>query len=157
MKSQTYDRDFLRWTEQQAALMRAGKVSELDFEHIIEEIESMGNEQKFALQSLFRQILQHLLKLQLSPATDPRAGWIEEVSEFRDQAQARMDATPSLAHYAPALFEKAWQLVQRSAQKSFSAHNERVVVPAECPFTLDQVLDIDFIPAQAAPGNRFGP
>jgi hypothetical protein len=148
MCSSTYEHDFLLWTEQQAALLRAGKLSELDIEHIREEIESMGKEQKLALQSLLRMILVHLLKLDLSPATEPRAKWIEEVLEFRAQAENRLEDTPSLRHYADELFAKAWPQARRIAQKSFELHGEQVQVPAECPYTLEQVLDPDFLPAQ---------
>lgn len=107
MTSCTYETDFLHWTQEQAAALRAGQFTALDWEHIAEELEDMGREQKLALQSLLRQILVHLLKLQLSPQWTPRAKWIEKIIEFRDQAQARIEATPSLAHYAPELFEKA--------------------------------------------------
>lgn len=146
MKSQTYQQDFLRWTEEQSALFHAGNIADLDFEHIFEEIEDMGKEQKVALQSLFRNIIVHLLKLELSPAIDPRPKWIEEVTEFRDQAQTRIDETPSLKHYSDGLLEKAWQQAHRAAGKSFEAYGEKVLIPAECPYTLAQVLNSDYFP-----------
>lgn len=146
MSSSLYEQDFLLWTEQQAALLRAGKISDLDIGNILEEIEGMGKEQKLALQSLMRMILVHLLKLDLSPSRDPRAKWIEEVLEFRTQAETRLDDTPSLRHYADELFAKAWPQARRIAQKSFEIHGENVAVPVECPYTLEQVLDADFLP-----------
>lgn len=146
MGSLVHEQDFLLWTEQQAALLRAGRVGELDMESILEELEDMGREQKMALQSLLRMILVHLLKLDLSPAKTPRAKWIEEVLEFRAQAESRMDNTPSLAHYADDLFRKAWPQARRIAQKSFEAHGEVVDPPPECPYSLEQVLDADFLP-----------
>jgi hypothetical protein len=149
MKSQTYQQDFLRWAEEQSALFRAGNIADLDLENIFEEIEDMGKEQKLALQSLFRNILVHLLKLDLSPASDPRPTWIEEVTEFRDQAQTRIDETPSLKHYSDELFAKAWQQARRAAGKSFEAYGEDVFIPAECPYSLAQVLNSDYFPENA--------
>lgn len=146
MKSPIHDQDFLQWTEEQAMLLRAGRMAELDVENILDEIEDMGREQKMALQSLMRMILVHLLKLDLSPAHGPQAKWIEEVLEFRAQAESRLDDTPSLAHYADELFRKAWPQARRIAQKSFEAHGETAELPAECPYTLEQVLDPDFLP-----------
>ena len=108
MIAATYETDFLRWTQEQSALLRAGRWADLDREHIAEELDDMGREQQLALQSLLRQILLHLLKLEYSPARAPRTQWAEEIIEFRDQAQARIDATPSLKHHAPDLYEKAW-------------------------------------------------
>jgi predicted DNA-binding ribbon-helix-helix protein len=146
MRSPTHEEDFLLWTEEQASLLRAGRIAELDVENILDEIEDMGREQKMALQSLMRMILVHLLKLDLSMARDPRAKWIEEVLEFRAQAESRLDDTPSLRHYADELFRKAWPQARRIAQKSLEAHGEVAELPAECPYTLEQVLDADFLP-----------
>lgn len=146
MRSQTHETDFLRWTEEQAALLRAGRLAEADIENILEEIEDMGKEQKVALQSLFRQILIHLLKLDFSPAPAPRAAWIEEVFEFRAQAETRIEETPSLKHYAGDLFARAWPQARRGAANAFEAHGERVEIPADCPYTLAQVLDTNFLP-----------
>lgn len=150
MKSQTYDHDFLRWTEEQSVLLRSGRFAELDYEHILEELEEMGKEQKVALQSLFRQIIIHLLKLELSLAVDPRAKWIEEVTEFRDQAQTRIEETPSLNHHAPELFDKAWKQARRAAGKSFEAYCETVDISNDCPYSMEQVLNTDFIPGISA-------
>lgn len=146
VKSQTYQQDFLRWTEEQSALFRAGNIAELDLENIFDEIEDMGKEQKVAVQSLFRNIIVHLLKLDLSPAIDPRPKLIEDVTEFRDQAQTRIEETPSLKHYADELFEKAWQQARRAAGKSFEAYGEDVLIPSECPYSLIQALNSDYFP-----------
>ncbi|MDZ7621935.1 MAG: DUF29 domain-containing protein [Candidatus Competibacteraceae bacterium] len=153
MKSQIYEKDFLYWTEEQTALMRAGRWMELDYEHILEELEDMGKEQKIALQSLLRQILVHLLKIDLSPATALKAKWIEEIIEFRDQAQTRIDETPSLKHHAEDLFAKAWRQARRGAVKSFVAYGEDVEVPETCPYSIDQVLDSDYFPGSKEKGD----
>ena len=87
----------LRWSEEETTLLRAGRFADLDHEHILEELEAMDREQRRALQSLFRQILIHLLKLDLSPATNPRGNWVDDLVELRAQAQARLEDTPSLA------------------------------------------------------------
>lgn len=143
---QADETDFLDWIQTQTALLRAGRLESLDREQIAEELEDMGREQKLALQSLLRQILLHLLKLHLSPARAPRAKWIEEIIEFRDQAHARIEVTPSLAHYSPELFDKAWHQARRAAVKSFDLYGERVQVPEVCPYSLEQALDPDYFP-----------
>ena len=148
MISALYEQDFLRWTEQQAALLRAGRLADLDIEHLREEIEDMGKEQKLALQSLLRMILVHLLKLEFSPAHDLRNQWIEEVLGFRAQAENRLEDTPSLRHYADELFAKAWPQARKIARKSFEIYGENMQVPVECPYTLEQVLGSDFLPDQ---------
>jgi hypothetical protein len=58
-----YDRDFVLWTEQQAATPRRAKGSNmpLDWENLAEEIESLGKSDRRALSSQIRRILHHLL------------------------------------------------------------------------------------------------
>ncbi len=147
--SATYETDFLIWTQEQSALLRAGHWAAIDQAHIAQELEDMGREQKLALQSLLRQILMHLLKLDYSPAKAPKAHWAEEIIEYRDQAQARIDATPSLKHHAPELFDKAWLQARRAVEKTFALHRETVTVPERCPYSLEQVLNPDFFPDSA--------
>ncbi|MBK1703822.1 hypothetical protein CKO40_04500 [Halochromatium glycolicum] len=148
MTSGLYETDLLRWSEEQANLLRAGRLDELDIGNLLEELEDMGREQKVALQSLLRQILIHLLKLQCSPATAPRGKWVDELIEFRAQAQTRLEEAPSLKHYADDLFEKAWRQARRGAAKSFEAYGETGEIPGSCPFSLQQCLDDDYIPAK---------
>lgn len=146
MKSPIYEKDFLLWSEQQAAALRAGNLAALDKDGLLEELEDMGNERKEALQSLIRNILAHLLKLEYSSATDPRAGWVEEITEFRAQAETKLDDTPSLKHYAEGLHQKAWPQARKMVEKSFRVYQEKAKLPNSCPYTLDNVLDYDFFP-----------
>ena len=146
MKSPIYEKDFLLWSEQQAAALRAGNLLALDKDGLLEELEDMGNERKEALQSLIRNILAHLLKLEYSSATAPRAGWVEEITEFRAQAETKLDDTPSLKHYAEGLYQKAWPQARKMVEKSFRFYQEKAKLPNHCPYTLDNVLDYDFFP-----------
>ncbi len=47
--STTYDTDFYAWANEQASLLRSGKLAEADIAHIAEEIESMGTPEKLEL------------------------------------------------------------------------------------------------------------
>ena len=49
--SPLYERDFYAWANEQAALLRDGKLAQADIEHIAEEIESMGRTEKRELVS----------------------------------------------------------------------------------------------------------
>jgi Domain of unknown function DUF29 len=106
----------------------------------------MGNERKEALQSLLRNILAHLLKLHYSNAAQPRRGWVEEISEFRAQAETKMSDTPSLRHHASELYVKAWPQARKIVERSLKTFGEEADLPLECPYTLEQVLDYDFLP-----------
>jgi len=57
-----YEADFYAWANQQAALLRSGKLSAADIAHIAEEIESIGKSEKRELVSRLTVLLLHLLK-----------------------------------------------------------------------------------------------
>jgi len=42
----SYEKDVVAWASEQAALLRAGKFSELDIEHIADEVEDVGRSEK---------------------------------------------------------------------------------------------------------------
>ena len=58
----TYQNDFYSWTQQQAAFLKARQFNELDFDNLIEEIETIRRSEKRALESRLAVLLQHLLK-----------------------------------------------------------------------------------------------
>lgn len=74
-----YDTDFLAWSKQQAEALRAamgnGSNQRLDLGNLAEEIEDLGKSVRRELQSQIRRIVRHLLKLEHSPAKEPRRGW----------------------------------------------------------------------------------
>jgi hypothetical protein len=42
----SYEKDVVAWANEQAALLRAGKLSAIDVEHIAEEIEDVGKSEQ---------------------------------------------------------------------------------------------------------------
>ncbi len=47
--AELYDKDFAEWTRHNAELLRAGRTSEADLEHIAEEIEDLGKRERRGL------------------------------------------------------------------------------------------------------------
>lgn len=141
-----YDQDFYAWTQQQAALLKAGRLSDVDVEHLREEIEDLGGEQKRALRSQLRHLLTHLLKLRCSPADNPRRGWMEEVSNARAEIEDRLDGSPSLKAHVDELLADVWPRARRQAIVQMANHGEHPDVPAACPFTPAQAVDDDYWP-----------
>ena len=95
-----YDEDFLAWTKEQAEALRSatrgGSNQALDWDNLAEEIESLGSSQKLAMSSQMRRIVHHLLKLQFSPARDPRRGWSESIIDARSEIEDLLRNSPSL-------------------------------------------------------------
>jgi len=81
-----YDQDFYAWANEQAGLLRAGRSSEADIEHIAEEIESIGRSEKRELVSRLTEALLHLLKWQYQPALRGNS-WRLILEEQRNQLE----------------------------------------------------------------------
>ncbi len=84
-----YDLDIYAWSQRQGALLRrlaAGERvndADLDWPNIAEEIETVGRSERAALRSHILNVIEHLMKLQSSPATEPRPGWQETIDRAR--------------------------------------------------------------------------
>jgi Domain of unknown function DUF29 len=123
-----YETDFFAWTEQQAeALRRAGVArvnAPLDWENIAEEIESLGKRDRREAMSLVKSILEHLIKLAASPATEPRAGWRKELGAFRDQLAGVLDDSPSLRRALPDWIVAIWPRAMAAARENLAENGE---------------------------------
>ncbi len=64
---QSYQQDFYAWTIHNAWLLRQGKLSEIDHEHIAEELEGMARSEKRQIANRLAVLLAHLLKWEHQP------------------------------------------------------------------------------------------
>ena len=94
-KSTLYDRDFYAWSRQQAELLRAGKLTEADIEHIAEEIDSMGRTEKRELINRLTVLLLHLLKWRYQSGKRGPS-WEASIANQRDDIVDHLDDNPSL-------------------------------------------------------------
>jgi Domain of unknown function DUF29 len=135
-----YDEDFYVWTEIQADLLRARRFDALDLENLIEEVEGLGDAKKSAVLSNATVIVEHLLKLQYSPAQDPRSGWIDSVLEHRNRLE--FDLTPRLRQILQDELARVYAIARRTAERRLRVHGEdaaAAALPATCPYTPDQI------------------
>jgi len=140
------DDDFYAWTQEQASALRQAAQARLnlpvDWTTVAEEVEQMGNSERAELVSAMARIIEHLLKLEHSPATDPRRGWRQSVEEHRLRVAIGLDLSPSLKSQLAFLASKAWRYGRKYAAQGLERDRfaERDL-PAECPYTVDQILD----------------
>jgi len=144
MASALHDTDPYLWTQQQAALLKAGRWSEIDADLVAEEIADMGNEIRNACFSFIRRILEHLLKLQHSIQQDPRDHWRTEVATFRVDLKDRLTRSIENQIDLGKLYPQAVRLAVTALGRQEPAFARQL--PAECPWTLEQILDDDFWP-----------
>lgn len=145
-----YDDDFFAWTQHQAELLRGlnHPDNRLDREHLAEEIEDLGKSERNAVRSQLVRIIEHLLKLEYSPATEPRADWQASIIEARQQLADSMTATlrRDVETMLPVLYARARELASvrmRRFDEDRAAHE----LPPECPYSLDQMTTDGWYPA----------
>jgi hypothetical protein len=143
MSANLHSSDFYQWTQQQAGLIRAGRVNELDFDCLLEEIESMGASERSQLQNRLKVLLGHLLKWQYQPAFRGRS-WNATIKEQRLSLMVLLDDNPSLGNILDERVGKAYCQGVLLAVKETNIDEREF--PAVCPYTVNQILDVDYYP-----------
>jgi hypothetical protein len=141
--SQLYDRDFYAWANEQAALLRAGKLSEADIEHIAEEVESLGKTEKRELLSRLRVLMLHLMKWRFQPEKRT-ASWEASIKVQRMDLLEHLQDNPSLRPLIATILEKAFKgaALEAIAETGLSEK----IFPQKCPWTFDEMMAEDFWP-----------
>jgi hypothetical protein len=142
-----YDRDILEWSERQAALLRrraAGELvndAELDWPNVAEEIEALGKSERSALASHIAIVIEHLAKLEASPAIEPRIGWQETVLRARADIDELLQSSPSLRPSLDAVVARQHARALRLVSGVLALHGETPRVPLDgIHYRTDQVL-----------------
>jgi Domain of unknown function DUF29 len=141
-----YEQDLYAWSRAQADLLRAGRFAELDLEHLIEEIEDVGRALKRSTRNRIRTIIEHLLNLEHSPATEARVGWRATVRTQR--VRLRDVLTPTLRREVESELAELYGDAGGLADGALRDHGERAAagsLPNTCPYGLDQITS-DWLP-----------
>jgi hypothetical protein len=147
--TQLHDVDFYRWTQEQAALLRAmpRNVCPLDLDNLTEEVEDMGRDEIREVSSLLRQTISHLLKTAVDPNAASAGHWFDEIVTF--QGDAVLAFSPGLRQRLD--LEKIWRVACNGATRSLEKHGVTMPpLPATCPLSIDDLLDPEFDPDKAA-------
>jgi hypothetical protein len=148
-----YEHDFVRWTETQAAELRraaeTGTNLPQHWERLAEEVESLGSRERREIASRTEQILLHLHKLRHSPASVPRRGW-KAIDRERSELQELFLESPSLHQETGTALARRWPSAWRRAARALAGEVEQNLLPKDCPFTVEQVLDVEWWPERIA-------
>jgi hypothetical protein len=152
-----YEKDFVLWTKAQAAGLReaarAGTNLPLDWENLAEEIEGLGASDKRELRGRLGRIIEHLLKLEHSPAKNPRRGWMETIARERRDIEDLLETSPSLRREVPAIIAASNAKIARLVAGILFGYGGS---PAKLPppvYTEEQVLG-DWLPEPAKRAPR---
>jgi hypothetical protein len=139
---QLYETDDYLWLLETIELLKQNRLDEVDLENLIEELEDLGSEKKNAVVSLLEQVIRHLLLLQYWQEEYERNGyhWQGEIVNFRNQLKRRL--TGNLRNY---LTQEMLEIYADALEYVKVKTKFQVDFPEECPYTLEQLLDKDYL------------
>jgi hypothetical protein len=148
-----YDQDLVRWSEEQARALRAaadaGWNAPIDWEHVAEEIESLGKSDRRALASHIAIIIEHLLKLQASPAPMPARGWKDSIVRARREIERLLADSPSLRREIAGIIAQELPGTSTLVRIGLKDYGEQPLIDIDqVTYTEDQVLG-DWMPERA--------
>ena len=136
-----YEQDFYAWTQEQCELLRLGEWHALDIENLVEEISSLGKQQKQELRNRLGVLIGHLLKWQFQTELRGKS-WRATIREQRDEILDILKENPSLKPYLDEAIQKGFRqginLVLRETPLDIDD------LPSACPYENAQILDLQF-------------
>jgi hypothetical protein len=139
----TYEQDFYAWLLKSVELLRQRKFSELDVEHLAEELEGMARSDKRELINRFAVLLAHLLKWQYQPEKRSK-NWERTIKEQRKRIFLLLEDSPSLRYEIEKKLSDAYEIAILSTANETGL--DESVFPESCEYSLEEILDNNFYP-----------
>jgi len=133
-----HDSDFYGWTQQQANLIRSGKISDLDMNNILEELSRLGKSKNQELEGQIAILLAHLLKWKFQVESHTKL-WASSIKDQQKAVANILRKNPSLKPDVPKLLIQAYKSVLFMAEHESSV-SSKYHFPKECPWSIDEAL-----------------
>jgi hypothetical protein len=138
----TYETDYHGWIQQQVELLKSGRLSDIDLENLIEEIESLGASKRDALVNQLTRLYLHLLKWHHQAHRRSRS-WAISIRNARIEIEDLLADNPSLKARLPEFVEKAYAKARRQAE----AETELPIntFPVAPSLSFEEAMAVDFL------------
>jgi len=140
-----YETDFYAWTQEQATLLRSNQWSQLDLPNLIEEIESLGKQERQELRNRLSVLLGHLLKWEYQPSHRSRS-WLATLRIQRRDISRLLNDNPSLRSHLDQIFQDAYENGRDLAMGETNLPED--VFPVECPYSVSEILSDRVYPGE---------
>ena len=141
MSNILYDQDFFAWANKQAQLLRSGKLTEANIDHIAEKIDGLSRAEKRELISRLSVLLLHWLKWQYQPVRRGSSCVVTPRNQCRALADRLVD-NPSLKAKCAKAVARAYGDARGEAYAESGLPEG--IFPATCDWTFDQIMAPDF-------------
>jgi Domain of unknown function DUF29 len=144
----SFDQDFHAWVLEQIELLKNGRFSDLDIEHLTDELRAIAMAEESEIESRLVVLLQHLLKWEFQSERRSNS-WRATILEQRTRINRVISRSPSLRRYPATVIAKEYRIARLHASGETGMPVGRF--PSGCPYSVAQVLDENFFP-----GGRAG-
>jgi len=138
--STLYEADETAWLDAMAELIRQGRFDRLDYAHLREYLEDMAKRDRREVKSRLLVLITHMLKWTYQPRKRTRS-WRGTILNQRWELGEDVRGGVLRNHAEEVLRKVYAQAVKQAAAETGLPAK---TFPAECPYTLDQLLSEDF-------------
>ncbi len=140
-----YETDYMLWLEITLEQIKQRQIDKLDWDNLAEEIESLGIEFRHKVDSYLKQLLIHLLLYQYwtSEREFCGEGWRDEIDNFRDELDTLFESKTLYNFFLTRINLIYPKARKRAIKKTGLSPN---CFPEQCPFSVEQLLNLDFYP-----------
>jgi hypothetical protein len=139
-----YETDFLLWTEETVAKLKARDFDHVDLENLIEEIESLGRSEKKEVRNRLKTLLEHLIKRIYIDMPQEFNGWERTIREQRAEIKVELNDMPSLKRFWDELFDVAWSLALLKVKDEYEKKGYQIPEQWQFSREIDAMLNIKF-------------
>lgn len=114
-----YEQDFSLWIKDTINKLKARDHDNLDWENLIEEVESLSKSQPKAVRSFLIRLLENLLKRCYVPMSDCYRGWEIEIRNFRQRLMIELEDSPSLKNFVLEILSQSYEMALENVRDGY--------------------------------------
>ena len=137
-----YEQDYLLWIEDIVHKLQTRDIKGLDFDNLIEEIESLGRSQKHELENRLGELFEHILKRTYVNMPDCYRSWVESIDKQRVSIKRLLKQAPSLKPYFSQVFDEVYEDTLKIVRRGYPQYEFPDAWPFSCD--IDAMLNVDF-------------
>ena len=140
-----YEQDYPEWLDITLNQLQNRDLENIDWEHLIEEITALGNEQRRKVESYLLRLLIHLLLYNYwkSEKDWSGRGWEKEIDNFRIELDLLLESKV-LYNHCEKIIDKIYIKARNNAIRKSQLSPE--IFPETCPYSLTEILNPEWLP-----------
>ena len=136
--SSLYNTDYYTWAMTNAELLKEGKLNEIDYINLAEEVRDLGNSEYYRLVSFLANLLSHVYKWDNQPELRTKSWKVTIINSISD-ITLTLRRNPGLK-YEP-VFSEAFAEVWKKARNIIYADTELEYIPESSPYMFKDAIN----------------